>query len=188
MGRLVVEQIVSADGFAAGVDGGIEFFGAAGDFAETEPEQLDRLSLVDAIVLGATTYRMFAAYWPGADPRVERVAEPINALPKHVFSSTLESAPWGSFAPAVLERGEATTAVAGLKRRYPGDLMVWGSLTLTEALFRAGLVDELRLRVVPVLIGAGRGVTPADLPMTAMSLVSCRSYPRGHVSLGYRLR
>lgn len=64
MGVIVVEQIVSVDAFAATADGGIDFFGSAGDFSETEPEQLERLGKVDAILLGATTYRMFASYWP----------------------------------------------------------------------------------------------------------------------------
>src|SRR5688500_18123392 len=109
MGKIIVEQVVIADGFAAGVDGNIEFFEGGRTLAEMEPEQLELLAHVDAIVLGAATYKMFVAYWPTADPMVERVATPINTLPKHVFSSKLTAAPWGTFAPATLERDDAAT-------------------------------------------------------------------------------
>jgi dihydrofolate reductase len=188
MGVIVVEQIVSVDAFAATADGGIDFFGSAGDFSETEPEQLERLGRVDAILLGATTYRMFASYSPAADPAVERISEPINALPKHVISSTLENAPWGSFAPATVERGTVADVVTSLRARYAGDVIVWGSLTLSDALFRAGLVDELRLRIVPVLLGSGRSLTPAHLAMTPLKLAHSRAYPRGHLALTYLKR
>lgn len=187
MGRIVVEQIVSVDGFAADPDGDLEFFEAAGDFAETEVEQLEFLRGVDAIVLGRVTYEIFTGFWPTADPAAEPIARPINALPKHVFSSTLDAAPWGNLPAATLERSDPASGVAALRDRYRGDLVVWGSLTLTAALFRAGLVDHLRLRVVPVLIGAGRPVTPSDLGERRLDLVSARAFGSGHVALAYDL-
>ncbi len=93
MGRVIVEQIISADGFAAGPDGSLEFFQLPGEFDSTDPGQLAMLERVDAILLGANTYRMFSAYWPTADESTDAGAGPIHALPKHVVSSTLESAP-----------------------------------------------------------------------------------------------
>lgn len=189
MGKLIVEQIISADGFAADKDGGIGFFeNDAGDFSEMEDDQLELLSHVDAIVLGANTYRMFVKYWPTADPKKERVAEFINSRPKHVISSTLDAAPWGKLAPATVEKGDAVSSVSALRDRYQNDLIIWGSLKLTEALFRAKLVDRLRLRSVPVLIGAGRSVAPADLGQTTMKLVTAKGFPRGHVLQDYALR
>jgi riboflavin biosynthesis pyrimidine reductase len=64
-------------------------------------------------------------------------------------------------------------------------LIIWGSLTLTDALFRAGDVDVLRLRIVPTLIGAGRGATPQDLAPTAMTLAGHRVFAGGQVTLEY---
>ncbi|MGR0218526.1 dihydrofolate reductase family protein [Agromyces sp. ZXT2-6] len=194
MGRLVVEQIVSADGYAADADGGIGFFEAspeiAGDAASgagpIDREQLEWLAGVDAILLGANTYRMFADYWPDADPAVEPVAEPIARLPKHVVSNTLERAPWGDGEIEVL-RGDAAASVARLKARFDATVL-WGSLQLADALFEAGLVDELRLRVVPVLIGAGRSFTPTGLGQRGLALDHATTQPSGHVSLHYRLR
>ncbi len=93
MGKVIVEQIVSADAYAEDADGGIGFFTNANWINAADTEQLRMLSGVAAIVLGAKTYRLFAAYWPSADPATEPVAVPISKLPKFVVSSTLESAP-----------------------------------------------------------------------------------------------
>ena len=186
MGRLIVEQIVSADGYAADADGGIGFFEAVDGFEETDREQLAWLEGVDAILLGANTYRMFAEYWPIADPAVEPVAEPIARLPKHVVSNTLERAPWGDGEIEVL-RGDAAASVTRLKERFDATVL-WGSLQLADALLEAGLVDELRLRIVPVLIGAGRSFTPTGLGQRTLALDHAFTHPSGHMSLHYRLR
>lgn len=186
MGILTVEQIVSADGYAAEPDGGLGFFEEVEVADPSDPDQLSFLERVDAIVLGANTYRMFAGYWPTADPAVEPVAEPISRLPKYVVSNTLDSAPWGDTEIEVL-RGDGAASVASLKQRHRG-IVVWGSLTLTYSLFAAGLVDELRLRIVPVLIGAGWSVTPASLGHARLSLKDAVTHPSGHVGLTYRLR
>jgi len=187
MGQLIVEQIISADGFASDAAGGIDYFTAGGDWSQMEPEQLEMMVSVGAIVLGAETYRMFSAYWPIADPAIERVAVPINSLPKHVISSTLEDAPWGDLEPATIHPGDGVESVRRLKAHTTGDLIVWGSLTLTEALFAAGEVDRLRLRIIPVLIGTGRTLAPTVSGQTTLTLIDSRSFPRGHVTLDYRV-
>jgi len=186
MGRLIVEQIVSADGYAADEDGGIDFFEAVPGLETTDHDQLAFLEGVDAILLGANTYRMFVAYWPTSDAAVEAVAEPIARLPKHVVSNSLGRAPWGDGEIDVL-RGDAATSVARLKERYDA-IVLWGSLELADALFAAGLVDEVRLRVVPVLIGSGRSFTPRGLGERPLALDHAYTHPSGHVSLHYVLR
>lgn len=186
MGQIVVEQMVTADGFTADENKGIDWHQAAGDFAATEQHQLDALESASAILLGANTHRMFAAYWPFADPAVERIAKPINALPKYVVSSTLRNAPWGQFSPAEVRDDDGVAVARSLKDAYDGDIVVWGSLQLCEALFAAGVVDRLRLRVVPVLIGRGIPIAAGlarPLPVTPTQVVR---YPSGHVQLDYR--
>lgn len=186
MGRLIVEQITSADGYAADRDGGIGFFVDARSINEADQEQLRLLQTVDAIVLGRTTYRLFAGYWPEADPAAEPVATPLNTIPKYVVSNTLDAAPWGRRDAVTVLRGDAVASVRALRRRVTGDLIVWGSLTLADALLRAGEVDVLRLRMLPVLIGSGRSFAPAELGQRALALSSVRSYPQGLVVLEYR--
>lgn len=185
MGRLIVEQIVTVDGYAADTEGGLGFVETARGGNPNDHDQLAFLEGVDAILLGANTYRMFADYWPRADPAIEVVAEPINRLPKFVVSNTLTRAPWGDGSIEIL-RGDGVESAADLKDRFDATV-VWGSLVLADALLEAGLVDELRLRVVPVLIGSGRSFTPPALGDRRLELDHVASHPSGHVGLSYRL-
>lgn len=185
MGRIIVEQIVSSDGFAQDSDGGMKFMTVA-EPDDADDDQLRMLERVDAIVFGRTTYGMFADYWPDADRERYPVAVPIEALPKHVVSNTLEVAPWADGEIAI-EAGDGVESLRRLRGQYTGDLIIWGSLSLTDALFRAREVDVLRLRIVPTLIGAGRGPTPEDLPLTGISLVGTRVFTGGQVTLEYAL-
>lgn len=188
MGKVIVEQIVSVDGYAEDADGGIGFFEDADWINEVDNEQLQLLSGVDAIVFGARTYRMFADYWPKADPAAQPVATPIRQKPKFVVSSTLRAAPWGPDDSAGILQGDGVTSVRGLRERFTGNLIIWGSLTLSDALLRAGEVDVLRLRVIPVLLGRGRSFAPPDLGLRRASLGTARSFPGGLAVLQYDLK
>lgn len=168
MGQIIVEQIITADGFVQDSDGGMKFMDAA-PIGSTDTAQLEMLERVGAIVLGRNTYEMFVNYWPTVDPADEPVAGPINSLPKHVVSSTLEAAPWGRHTPAVVEPGDPLDTLMRLRSEIDGDVLVWGSLQLTDAMLRVGLVDVLRLRCIPSLIGSGRGPTPSDLEQAVIT-------------------
>jgi dihydrofolate reductase len=185
MGRLIVEQIVSADGTAEDSEGGMSFMTPEAAGGEVDREQLRRLADIQAIVLGANTYRMFASYWPTASEADDPIAGLINRLPKHVLSSTLDAAPWGDHAPAAIERGDVVESVRRLKDAYPGEIILWGSLRLADAAFLAGEVDVLRLRILPSLLGGGRGVVPTALPVTPLRLVASSIHPGGQVALEY---
>jgi dihydrofolate reductase len=82
---------------------------------------------------------------------------------------------------------DGVQALRELRARIAGDLILWGSLTLCDALLRAGEVDVLRLRIVPVLIGRGRSFTPADLGERRLSLVSAKSFAGGLAVLEYAI-
>lgn len=185
---ITVEQIVTADGFAAQADCGLDFFDAfdAGE-DRTDHGQLEWLESVDAILLGRRTYEMFAGFWPTADPAVDAVAAWINATPKHVVSATLERAPWGEDDEVEVHRDGPDATAEDLRERY-GSVVVWGSLDLTDALFTARQVDVLRLRTVPVVIGAGRSFVPGSLGVQRLDLVSSVSLATGHVATQYDVR
>jgi dihydrofolate reductase len=174
MGRIIVEQIITADGFVQDSEGGMKFMDAA-PIDSTDSDQLEMIGRVGAIVLGRNTYGMFVDYWPTVDRADEPVAAPINSLPKHVVSNTLEAAPWGEHAAAVVEAGDGVEILRRLRSEVDGDVLIWGSLQLTDALFRAGLVDVLRLRCIPSLIGSGRGPTPSDLEQSVITQVASHS-------------
>lgn len=173
MGDLIVQQFVSADGFAANDQNEFDLFDRMeGDSTEFDRSNLEWLESVGAIVLGASTYRMFASYWPAETAAGELVGPKINSLPKYVFSSSLTSAPWGDFEEATIESGDPGEAMQRLKSEIRGDLILWGSLSLTHSLWRTGAVDLVRLVIVPVVLRSSRGVFPADSPISQLRLVA----------------
>jgi dihydrofolate reductase len=186
MGRLIVQQFVSVDGFAADADNQFTIFDDVdGTSAEVDLETLRVLSSVDAIVLGANTYRMFAAHWPTPAAEEAVLAPRINELPKIVVSSRLQEAPWGDFEPATILAQNAVDAIRLLRTDLPGDLLVWGSLTLTEQLFEADLVDVVRLILLPVVLGTGRGVFPPTFGGARLRLERSGTFDSGLVVLEY---
>lgn len=81
----------------------------------SDRDQLEFLDTVDTILLGRRTYELFVGYWPTATTDREIIADRLNTLPKLVFSNTLSEAPWGSWSPARVVRGDAVTEVKQLK-------------------------------------------------------------------------
>jgi dihydrofolate reductase len=181
---LVVQEFVSADGFAADADGEFGFGGVISDWSPINADQLQLINRTGMIVLGRATYELFVAYWPTAD---HAMAEPINTTPKAVLSQSLAAAGWGDWPAAAVQPGPLVEVIRRLADSAgPKDLLVWGSLELTKSLFRVGLVDELRLIVCPVALGAGVSVTPHDLGQTPLQLVAAKPYSNGAVQLTYR--
>jgi dihydrofolate reductase len=120
----------------------------------------------DALLLGRTTYEVFAAHWPhvsGDDP----VGAVLNRVPKYVASTTLKTVGWNS---SSLLEGDVPTAVAALKDARSGEIQVHGSGGLVQTLIGHDLIDEYRLWTFPVLLGSGKrlfemGTIPAGLEL-----------------------
>lgn len=188
MGQLVVQEFVTADGFAADVNNEFTAYETLeGGTAEFDQGQLAWLQTVDAMVLGASTYRMFVEYWPTPASDGQIIAPALNGLRRFVFSRRLERAPWGDLPEVTIESGDAVEAIRRIKREIDGTIVLWGSLTLSEAFFAAGEVDAVRLVVMPVAIGAGRGVFPAGPDPTLLRLRSVKTYDARLVELEYAL-
>jgi dihydrofolate reductase len=188
MRKVVVQEFVTIDGFAAGPNGELDFVTDAaadptrGEFVET---QLAFIGTLDTILLGAETYRMFAEYWPEQTVETQAIADALNATPKVVFSSTLEAAPWGDWPEARLVRGSAEDEVRRLKAEDGKDMVVWGGLTLAQSLMRAGLVDEYSLFVSPVVLGEGKRLFPNDPPQPKLALIDSKQYEGGLIANRY---
>ncbi|UZX03306.1 dihydrofolate reductase family protein [Arthrobacter sp. CDRTa11] len=188
MGQLIVQQFVTADGFAANSNNEFNAYELLeGGTAQFDQSQLAWLETVDAMVLGAATYRMFAEYWPTPASEGEIIAPALNGLRRFVFSRRLGRAPWGDLPEATLESGDAVEAIRRIKSEIEGTIVLWGSLTLSEAFFSAGEVDGVRLVTMPVAIGAGRGVFPAGKDPALLHLQSATTYDAGLVELVYTL-
>ena len=105
-------------------------------------------------LLGRGTYEIFAAHWPNAPEEQQVLAEPLNTLPKYVASTTLtEPLGWPN---STLLRGDIGAAVRALKADEGKDLHIIGSPGLVQTLMVLGLVDELRLMIDPLVVGAGK--------------------------------
>ena len=102
----------------------------------------------------------------------------MNAMPKHVASTTLTSLDWEN---SSLIEGDVTEGVARLKERDGGPLLVAGSRTLVHTLFNAGLIDELRLMIFPVVLGSGIKVFPETEDKTTLALAESRAFESGVV-------
>jgi dihydrofolate reductase len=185
MGKLIIEEWLSLDGYAADKNDSTDFFSAQPEHAEGTDERILRMmDHIGTILLGANTYRMFVDYWPQATTDTEIIADKLNATPKVVFSSTLDRAPWGKWPEARVVSGDAVAEVKELKQRDEKDLVMWGSISLAQDLIRAGVVDMYHIRIVPVVLGAGRrffGTSDEQL----LTLVETEVYPSGLTLLRY---
>lgn len=187
MRNLILQEFVSVDGMAAGRDGSTDFIPASnrGDqsFGRRQESFLDS---IDTILLGRKTYEMFVEYWPKVTSGDERpFAEKLNAIPKVVFSKTLDRAPWGTWEDATVVKTDAAREIERLKQQPGKDLVIWGSLTLAQSLMHEGLIDEYQLIVCPVVLVEGRRLFDDKVAPGEMHLLSTRSFDRGSVLLSY---
>lgn len=143
--------------------------------------QAEYLYSSDALVLGRVTYEGFAAAWPGMEEATGDFGRKMNSMPKHVASRTLRATEWN----ATLLEGGAADAVSALKHGDGGDLLIYGSGTLVDELTRHGLIDEYRLMVHPVLVGAGKKLFESLGETADLSLEDVRTTDTGVAVLTY---
>lgn len=135
----------------------------------------------DAVILGRRTYDEWALFWPGSD--MEPFASFINAAPKYVATSTPLGHEWAN--TSALD-GNLAERVRDLKQQAGGDIGVHGSISVAQALLAAGLVDDLRLVIMPGIAGSGRRLLDG-LPATHLEMVSSETSPSGVVLVHYRV-
>ena len=178
MSKIVVSQFVTLDGVMEDPGGaeGFERGGWAFQF-ERGPEgdkfKLDEVMASDALLLGRVTYEGFAAAWPS---RTGDFADKFNTMPKFVVSTTLENPEWNN---TTVIGGDVAAEVSRLRERFTGDVLVNGSAQLVDTLIRHGLVDEYRLMVFPVVLGAGKRLFRDGLERTPLKVVETK--PAGEV-------
>jgi dihydrofolate reductase len=185
MRKLIVQEWLSLDGFAADKDGKLDFFPSSETDHFSDRDQLRFLDDVDTVLLGRKTYELFVGFWPTAKTDEEIVADRLNTLPKVVFSSTLSEAPWGNWSPARVVSSDALTEIRRLKGEAGKHLVLWGSLTLAQQLIFADLVDEYHLQICPTMIGGGRPLFPSLPAYARLKRVEVRNYDTGVTFLRY---
>ena len=173
MASVVLKMSVSLDGYIAPADGSSDW-AAAGRSDDGGRWTLETVSNASTHLIGAATYSGWADFWPGA---TGPFAQPMNEIPKVVFSNSLTSADWG---PATIARGDLATAVTRLKQeRADGYLLAQGGVRFARSLVQTGLIDEYRLVVHPVILGAGERLFIAPLTIEPISTIA---FSRGAVA------
>ncbi len=186
MGKIVVSENVSLDGVVqdpAGDEGfsrggWVGLIAAREDVAEVA---LDEAVGAEAFLLGRRSYEWFAARWPS---RSGELADRLNSLPKYVVSSTLEDPGWNN---STVLKGDAVDEVSKLKQELRGEIVVAGSFQLLRTLMEHDLVDELRLKIFPVVLGAGERLFGETSDKKPMRLVDNRTLGEGIAYLTYEL-
>jgi dihydrofolate reductase len=155
MGRIVVTEFISLDGVIEDPGGSEDYKHGGWSFEIERGEEGDKFKLdetvaSEALLLGRKTYEGFAEAWPS---REGEFADKFNNMPKYVVASTLNDPEWTN---TTVIGGDLPAEVSRLKTELDGDIVVHGSAQLVQALVDEGLVDELRLMVFPVVLGAGK--------------------------------
>jgi dihydrofolate reductase len=184
MGKIVVSDNVSLDGVIqdpAG-DEGFRLGGWVGLIKDSP--QLNRLALdealgAEALLLGRRSYEWFAARWPS---RSGELADRLNSLPKYVVSSTLQDPDWNN---STVLKGEVLHEVSKLRHELNGEIVVPASFQLVRTLIEHDLVDELRLKIFPVVLGAGERLFGETSDKKRMRLVETQTVADGIAFLTY---
>ncbi len=182
MAKVIVFNMITLDGYMAGPAGEIDWHHVGEEFNDFAIQQLEEIG---ALLFGRVTYEMMASYWPtpnalAGDPVV---AKKMNALPKVVFSRSLQAADWQN---ARLVKGDAAAEVARLRQQPGKDLFIFGSADLANALIQKNLIDEYRLMVNPVVLGSGKPMFGHLGQPLKLDLINSRTFQNGNVLLVYR--
>lgn len=186
MGKLIYGLNVSVDGYIADADGSIDWSDPSDELHRYWNDFERQTTLA---CYGRKLYELMSAYWPTADadpdaaPLIVDFARIWRAMPKVVFSQTLQSVSWNSR----LERGDPVEVVTRLKAEIDGTLEVAGA-TLAAPIVQAGLVDEYRIVIAPTVVGGGTPFLPALPSWMSLRLLENRTFPGGVVMLRYEAR
>jgi dihydrofolate reductase len=182
MGRIVVTEFVSVDGVIDDPGGSEDFDRGGWAFQFDRGEDGDRFKLDELLeaevhLLGRVTYEGFAAAWPS---RGGEFADKMNGMPKYVVSTTIQEPEWTN---STVISGDAAAEVAKLRDEHDGVILVAGSAQLVQTLVENDLVDEYRLMVFPLVIGAGKRLFGETSRATPLRLTDSKTVGPDGVSI-----
>jgi dihydrofolate reductase len=187
MGKIVITTNASLDGVVQDPDGeeGFKLGGWFGQFGGKDLEQwaeveTDEALRAEALLLGRRSEEWFATRWAS---RTGEWADRLNSMPKYVVSSTLTEPRWRN---STVLKGDVVDEVSKLKQELAGEILVYASYQLERALIEHDLVDELRLFVFPVVLGAGERLFGPTGDKKPMRLVSAQTIGDGLAFLTYQ--
>ena len=186
MGKIVLSDNVSLDGVIQDPAGDEGFrrggwVGLIKDRPGVNKLALDEALGTDALLLGRRSYEWMAARWPS---RNGELADRLNSMPKYVVSSTLRDPDWNN---STVLKGDVVNEVSMLKQELNGEIVVVASFQLLRTLIEHDLVDELRLKVYPVVLGAGERLFGETSEKKPMRLVNTQTIDDDVAFLTYEL-
>jgi dihydrofolate reductase len=189
MRRLIVIEYLSLDGVTQAPGhaqedsaGGFMHGGWAGPHMDDHGRYMrEALNTMGALLLGRFTYEIWAGYWPTVTDPDDEIARMLNAAPKYLASTTLQAGPWAETTVIT----DVATDVAELKQQPGKDIVVMGSSELAQTLMRDELVDQYRLMIHPVVLGAGKRLFRDRPAPCTLRLVDATMTTSGMVTLTY---
>jgi dihydrofolate reductase len=188
MGKIVISENTSLDGVVQDPTGeeGFRYGGWFDQIGGKDREGWAKVGFdealgAEAFLLGRRTDEWLAARWLS---RSGEWADRLNSLPKYVVSSTLEEAKWTN---STVLKGDVVKEVSKLKQELDGDIVVAGSIRLAHTLIEHDLVDELRLMIFPVVLGAGERLFDETKDKKPMRLVHAQAVGDNLALLTYEL-
>jgi dihydrofolate reductase len=175
MRKVVLTHWITFDGYKA-LDPGTEIRTYLDGLEDPEQDNhfIHRLNSVGEHAMGSITYGEMSAHWP---IRGGAVAEVMNRLPKLVFSRNPNlPTPWG---PVRLITGDTAAGIADLKSEEGGDILVHGGNIFVRSLLELGLIDELRLTVLPIASGTGVPLFSDVGRLQRLQLLGTTVFPSG---------
>ncbi len=176
MRKIVVYELVSLDGVAEKPD---SFFADWDDAMDANLASV--IATQDAVILGRRSYTEWAQFWPTS--QLQPFAAFINGVTKYVATSTPLDRDWAN---ATVLDGDLVDFVRDLKQQPGGDVGVHASISVAQALLAAGVVDELRLVIAPLIVGRGRRLLDG-LPSIRLESIRCATSPTGYLLVDYRV-
>jgi len=184
--KIIVFNLVSLDGYFAGVDGNIDWHQVDDEFNQFAIEQTSQFG---GIIFGRTTYKIFEEYWPVVlkDPKTSdddrKIAQIIDDTWKIVFSKSLKEVTWkNSKLCSEIDPEEVKSW-----KQYDGkDMVIFGSGTIVQQFINLGLVDEYRLLVNPIILGDGKPMFENVKDKHKLQLITTRTFKNGNVLLCYQ--
>jgi dihydrofolate reductase len=174
--KVVAGYFLSLDGVAEAPD---QFL--TGWDEETDASGARLIETQDVVILGRRTYDEWAGFWPTSE--IEPFASFINAAPKYVATSKPLEQEWAN-SQAI--EGDLADFVRNLKAQPGGDIGIHGSISITQALLAANLVDELRLVIAPTIVTTGQHLLD-KVPAIKLETIRCTDTPAGHLLVDYRV-
>ncbi len=178
MKKLIMWNVITLDGYFQGVEPWDLNFHSSVYGEELERFSIEQLDSAEAIIYGSVTYAGMATYWKS---ETGEVADRVNIMKKYVCSSSFETADWTN--TDILK--DAVADITKLKQEGEGNLFVFGSGKLCNSLIKAGLFNEYRLCIAPMILGNGRQLFEEGLPMEKLELISNETLKTGGVMVRY---